>query len=148
MITSRWSRAVLACAVVLLAAASESAQDVAADPAMGGGGGGRRGGVRIAVQGRLDLLNTLGNETGIDVGGGFDVNGSLLPVITGGLRFDSLFLGAGLGFYGYSYTDCNDDSCDSGASHSGFGWSFVPTVTFDILREPEAAGYLLGSLTL
>jgi hypothetical protein len=140
MITSRWASAVLAIAVLVVTAGA-SAQDVGA-PAPSG-----RSSTRLAVQGRLDLLNILGSEGGIDAGF-IDVPLSLLPIITGGFRFDRLFVGAGFGFYGYSASDCDDSSCDSGEDFSGFGWSFAPMLSYDILSEREAAGYILGSVNL
>ena len=143
MIKSRMAGAVLAGAL-LFAASGAAAQDVGATGGTGGGGG-----VRIAVQARIDGLNLVGAETGFDVGGGggFQLI-SFMPLITGGVRMDRLFLGAGFGFYGFSYEDCEGSSCDDGSSTSASGWSLAPMVQFDLLSEREAAGYLLASLTL
>ena len=132
-------------AVVLWALAVGTA--AAQDPAVGGSGGGG-GGLRIAGQVRLDALNIPGVTDRVDLGGGAEQVVSFVPIIVGGVRIDRLFLGVGIGFYGFSIEDCNDDTCDSGESDSASGWSIAPTITFDLVQDRWGALYLIGMANL
>lgn len=110
-------------------------------PADGGGDG-----LRLAIQARLDAINTLSIvDPDIDApgpGGVLAAEGRrlLVPIVTPGVRLlddHALFLGAGLGFAGFS--------AESGPNEdSRAGWSFSPLVSYDVLSDDSAALALLG----
>jgi hypothetical protein len=103
-----------------------------------------RSDVRIGLQIRLDALNMLGPlET--SPGSTQTIGRRLLvPLAAPGVRFldGKLFLGVGLGFYGWSTEDPDGDE----ASRSGFGLS--PLAQFDVIREGAAALSLGGALQI
>lgn len=101
-----------------------------------------RSSVRIGIQIRLDAINVLGPLEGTP--GTTQAIGRrlLVPLAAPGVRLldNKLFLGLGLGFYGYSTE--NDD--EDGESRSGF--SLSPLAQFDVLREGSAALSIGGAL--
>jgi len=111
----------------------------------GGGGGGAPSGLRLAVQGRLDAINTLVLADPTGDNGTLNQRRLLVPIITPGVRLlddSELFLGLGFGFSGYS----NDDDGPNEESRSG--WSLSPLVGYDLLRDDTAAFSLLGWINL
>lgn len=110
--------------------------------------------LRIGLQLRLDALNVLGpvdstrTTPGATGAGGSAREGIgrrlLVPLAAAGVRFldQRLFLGAGIGFHGWS----TENQPGAEASQSGFGIS--PLAQFDVLRESGAALSLGGALHL
>ena len=104
------------------------------------------GDIRLALQLRLDAINTLAlaEPGGIDDLGFLYVGRQLLvPVATPGVRLldDELFLGLGFGFAGVSTDDGPNE-----ASRGGF--SVSPLASYDVLDDDAAALSLLGWLNL
>jgi hypothetical protein len=109
-------------------------------------------GLRIGLQIRLDALNVLGPiDSTRTAPGATGMGGSaregigrrlLVPLAAVGVRLvdQRLFLGAGIGFHGWS----TEDDPGNEASQSGFGLS--PLVQYDVLRETGAALSLGGAL--
>jgi opacity protein-like surface antigen len=111
--------------------------------ARSGGGGG----VRLALQGRLDAINMLSFASpAVGLGDGIAAAGDrlLVPIVTPGVRLldeSRLFLGAGFGFAGVSAeTGPNEESRS--------GWSFSPLVSYDVITDDSAAFSLLGWFNL
>ena len=107
------------------------------------GGGG--GGVRLAMQGRLDALNTLFASSSIG-GGILGVDAGLVPIVTAGARLvdGKLFVGLGFGFFGTSTTN------DMGGTEieTTQSWlSFCPLASFDLIANDSGALSLLGWFT-
>lgn len=105
------------------------------------------GEMRLAMQGRIDAANIV-QASRPDAGGPSAALGQALmvPVVTPGVRLldGSLFVGLGLGFAGKS-SDGNGPG-DNDLSQGGF--SLVPTATFDLVSNEDAALSLGGTLTL
>jgi hypothetical protein len=104
-------------------------------------------GTRLALQLRLDALNTLGIANPQDLGpgaGGALMPHMFVPVATPGIRLldARLFVGLGLGFGGVS-VDTGPNNSDS---RSGF--SFSPLFGYDLIRDDIAAFSLLGWFNL
>jgi hypothetical protein len=104
------------------------------------------GDIRLALQLRIDAINTLALSSALGVEGTdlSDMGRQLLvPVGTPGVRIldDELFLGLGFGFVGASAEEGPNE-----ASRSGF--SLSPLVTYDVLDDDSAALSLLGWLNL
>lgn len=103
-------------------------------------------GIRLGMQIRLDALNVLGpiDTSGAPSGRPSDgvARRLLVPLAAVGVRLvdQRLFLGAGIGFYGWSTE--NDAGAES--SQSGFGLS--PLAQFDVLRDTAGALSLGGAL--
>jgi len=97
---------------------------------------------RIGLQIRLDALTMMG-PLDSSPGSTQSIGRRLLvPLATPGVRLidGKLFLGAGIGFHGWSTEDDNGDE----TSRSGFGLS--PLAQFDVVREGAAALSLGGAL--
>lgn len=103
-------------------------------------------GLRIALQGRLDAVNMtqLARPAVPDNLAGTLGANLLTPVVTPGVRLldTRLFLGLGLGWSHASSEANNGDSDSQG------GFSLVPTVSFDVLSNEDAALSLGAMLTL
>ena len=144
-------------AMVLAFGSTALAQDADGDIELGANGTARTNGatttyngdrtsssssVRIGLQIRLDALNVLGPVEATP--GTVQAIGRrlLVPLAAPGVRLidNKLFLGLGLGFYGYS----TEDDDNNGESRSGFGLS--PLATFDVLRDGVAALSIGGAL--
>jgi len=141
-------------AVVLGLATPALAQDAVGDIELGANGtsssgsssynSSRSSDLRLGLQIRLDALNMLG-PLDTTPGSTQSIGRRLLvPLAAPGVRIldGRLFLGAGLGFYGWSTEAPNGDE----ASRSGFGIS--PLAQFDVVREGAAALSLGGALHL
>jgi len=102
--------------------------------------------VRIGMQIRLDAMNVLGpfDTSGAPTGRPSDgiARRLLVPLAAIGARLvdDRLFIGAGIGFHGWS----TEDDPGNESSQSGFGLS--PLAQFDVLRDDVAALSLGGAL--
>jgi len=103
-------------------------------------------GIRIGLQIRLDALNVLGP---IDTSGTPSAQPSagiarrlLVPLAAVGVRLvdQRLFIGAGIGFHGWSTED------DPGNEASQSGFSLSPLAQFDVIRETAGALSLGGAL--
>lgn len=136
---------------VMLAAPAAAQQPQPAPAASSGGG------VRIAVQGRIDAVNVLGLQDGLNLdpgGGGPNVVVPLVfvPLVTAGVRLidTRLFLGVGVGFFGASVSQCGDTGCDEETTTSTSGFSLSPLVSFDLIQDPGRLGalYVVGWLNL
>lgn len=106
------------------------------------GGGGSSGGVRLALQGRIDAINLVGMS---DPDAFMEQRRLFVPIVTPGVRLlddNALFLGLGLGFSGFSVDDPGPDE------ESRSGWSLSPLASYDVLRDDVAALSLLGWLNL
>jgi hypothetical protein len=104
------------------------------------------GDIRLALQLRLDAINTLALSSSLGVDGAdfADLGRQLLvPVATPGVRIldEQLFLGLGFGFVGVSAEEGPNE-----ASRSGF--SISPLVSYDVLDDDTAALSLLGWLNM
>jgi len=104
------------------------------------------GDIRLALQLRLDAINTLAlsSSLGVDGAGFTDLGRQLLvPVATPGVRIldEQLFLGLGFGFVGVSA-----DEGPNEASRSGF--SISPLASYDVLDDDTAALSLLGWINM
>jgi hypothetical protein len=100
--------------------------------------------VRLGVQLRLDAMNTLGLADS-SPGSGPSIGRRLfVPFLAPGARFasDRLFLGVGLGFYGYNIEEPDGDEI------SRSGWGIGPVAGYDIVREGAAALSLNAALNL
>jgi hypothetical protein len=104
------------------------------------------GDIRLALQLRIDAINTLSlaDPAGVVGAGIVDLGRHLLvPVATPGVRLieDRLFIGLGFGFVGASTEDGPNEE-----SRSGF--SVSPLASYDVLDNDAAALSLLGWLNL
>jgi hypothetical protein len=106
------------------------------------------GDIRLALQLRIDAINTLSLASSLNVDGpGPDLSNIglrlLVPVATPGVRIldDELFLGLGFGFVGASAEDGPNE-----VSRSGF--SLSPLASYDVLDDESAALSLLGWFNL
>lgn len=103
------------------------------------------GGVRIALQGRLDALNMLNFTTPDVANSHVTIDGwrLVVPMVTPGVRLldTKLFLGLGLGLSGIDVSNGNNDA-------SRGGWSLSPLVSYDVLSDAVAALSLVGWFNL
>jgi hypothetical protein len=124
----------------------EAGDDTRASASYSGASAGGGSDVRIGMQIRLDAINVLGpiDTSGAPTGRPSDglARRLLVPLAAIGARLvdDRLFIGAGIGFYGWS----TEDDPGNESSQSGFGLS--PLAQYDVLRDDVAALSLGGAL--
>lgn len=123
------------------ATVSAQASYSAPAPAASSSGGGSSD-LRLVGQVRFDAINLVGELGGA---GAVPVTGAtpITPFFTAGIRIldTRLFIGAGLGFGGFS--------ADTGASDVGrFNFAFTPVASYDFLSSENAALYGIGMFNL
>lgn len=135
--------------LAILAAPPAQAQDAGGAPTA------RRGGTRLALQGRIDAFNMFGVSDALVFGidrdldfGALAAGSAFAPIVSGGLRMDRLFVGAGLGLTGGSVSECENDGCSAESSVSNTGWSITPMAFYDVLNDGAGALALGGWLNV